>query len=602
MPGKPKDKLEYLRGINQVDFPFLIGDILALHFGHKGVKIVDGTGDGKRDVFSVDSNGERVITQCKFHYDFNKTSGTSETDEIVIALNKFTCTNGFFCTSGKISPQSKREYLDNYSQFNLTWLEGHEIVDIVLESQILRKIWFEGEKIHLVNNSISIPFVLRQLPEDIEFNIAEPFKIDLEQSTIVEIKEKSLFNPNQFRPFNNLSIRKAGNHFGSVFAYEAILTGNVYFNSINILKAKVLEVLKNCIDELVKESYLAIRFGIPHFTESGDSYKKYKVEKFNFPINSETFILTEGNVIHEYDFLIGMSPDWERPDRIHMSQLSDFCFYNKANDLAFYLYYSCIAREDLHPHVTRHIEVAKIIWQKSFFLSGKPGIKEHFKNHPPDKIYSYGPQAEVACWMHPQPVLYPADMNEFEKNLFHEEYENLKKTLLTIAGSQNLEVVDWDKASKVAALNHDDPFPNNPETSYRIVDILEGFHTIPSPIKPEKRELIFECVWKISDHDDKLFESRVDKFRDQISDLEAVAKLNLTIDNETSALIYLRVTYTPDFFVAVSTAENLDKLIEKVNEVFNGVERCLLHHFPETERATSFYWVAELGVFLNVGK
>ena len=599
MPGKLKDKLEYLEGINELDFPFLIGDILALHFNHGDVKVVDGTGDGKRDVFSITPQGEKVITQCKFHYDFNKTSGTKETDEIVIALNKFKCFNGFFCTSGKLSPQSKREYLDNYPDFNLKWLEGHEIVDIVLGSPTLKKIWFEGEKIHLLNNSVSIPFIIRQLPEDIDFPITKPLEIKLEEGTNIEIKEKSLFKPNQFRPFNNLSIRKSGSHFGNVFAFEAVLTGNVYFNSIDSLKTKVLETLKDDITELREESYIAIRFGIPHFPESNDSYRKYKVEKFNFPINSETFVLKDGAIIEEYDFLISLNSEWKRPDRIHMSQLNDFCFYNKVHDLAFYIYYSCVAQEDLHPHVTRHIEVDKIIWKKSLFLSGKTGIKQHFKDCPPDKVYSFGPNAELACWMHPHPIMYSTDMNEFEKSLFHEEFENEKKKLLKIADSQNLECIDWEKASKVAALNDDDPFPNNPETSYRIVDILEEFHTIPSPIKPEKREFVFECVWKISCHDDKSFESRIDKFSDRIHDLEIIEKLNFTIDNETNGLIYLRVAYSPKFIAHVSTAGNLDKLTVEVNEFFDKVEHCLLESFPETERATNFYWLAELGVFLD---
>jgi Restriction endonuclease len=148
MPGRLQNKLQYLSGLNEKDFPYLIADILKLHLQHTNVKVVDGTGDGKRDIFSISEKKEKTITQCKFHYDFNTTSGTSETDEIVIALNKFGCSKGVFCTSGKLSPQSKREYLDNYPQFDLIWFEGHEIVDIVLENPILRKIWFEGEKIH----------------------------------------------------------------------------------------------------------------------------------------------------------------------------------------------------------------------------------------------------------------------------------------------------------------------------------------------------------------------------------------------------------------------------------------------------------------------
>ena len=167
MPGKPKDKLKYLESIDQYDFPYLIADILSSYYNHHNVRVVDGTGDGKRDIFSVNSKGEKIITQCKYHYDMSKTSGTRQTDEIVIALNKYKSNIGFFCTSGKLTPQSKREYLDNYPDFELNWLEGHEIVDIVLEDTILRKVWFENEKIHLTNSNVSIPFIFRKLPEDI---------------------------------------------------------------------------------------------------------------------------------------------------------------------------------------------------------------------------------------------------------------------------------------------------------------------------------------------------------------------------------------------------------------------------------------------------
>jgi len=599
MPGKPKDKLKYLEGINEFDFPFLVADILALHYKHENVKVVDGTGDGKRDVFSINPQREKVVTQCKFHYDFDKTCGTKETDEIVIALNKFRCLNGIFCTSGKLSPQSKREYLDNYPDFELKWLEGHEIVDIVLENPVLRKIWFENEKIHLLNNSISIPFIIRQLPEDIDYSLKKSIEIKLDEGTDILINEKSFLKPNQFRPFNNLSIRNSGSLFGYVLSFEAVLTGNVYYNSIERLKTEVLNSLKTNVVEPFKNSYLAIRFGIPFFQEKTDSSRRYKVEKFNLPVNSETYILCDKEIIREYDFLIDVSSHWKEPDRIHMSQLNDLCFYNKMHDIVFYIYYSCVAQEDLHPHIARHIEVDKIIWKKSLFLSGEKGIVQYFKDFPPDKVYSYGPNAEILCWMHPQPIIYSADMDEFEKSLFHEEFENEKNKILELASSKNLECLNWEKASKIAAFNDEDPFPKNPETTYRIVDILEEFHTIPSPIKPENRKFIFECVWKISDHGDKFFEDKITNFMDRIDDLDISKKLNFTIDNETSGLIYLRITHSPEFITNLSTADNLDNLTAKVNEIFNDIENNLLKSFPKTERATNIYWLAELGVFLD---
>jgi hypothetical protein len=154
-----------------------------------------------------------------------------------------------------------------------------------------------------------------------------------------------------------------------------------------------------------ENSYLAIRFGIPHFLENNSSKKNYKVEKFNLPINSETYILRNGVILNEFDFLIEVNDDWKRPDRIHMSQLDNFCFYNRTHDLALFIYYTCTVREDLHPHIIRQIEVNKIIWGKSLFLVREIGMENYFEKFPPDKVYSFGLNAEVACWMHPYPIM-----------------------------------------------------------------------------------------------------------------------------------------------------------------------------------------------------
>ncbi|MDB9836786.1 restriction endonuclease, partial [Flavobacteriaceae bacterium] len=382
MPGKPKDKLKYLESIDEFDFPYLIADILSSHFNHYNVRVVDGTGDGKRDVFSINRKGEKVVTQCKYHYDMGKTSGTRETDEIAIALNKFKCNIGFFCTSGKLSPQSKREYLDNYPDFELNWLEGHEIVDIVLEDTILRKIWFENEKIHLTKSCVSIPFIFRKLPDDSSLEPVISYDFKLPNEIRVVVKEKSLFSPNQFRPFNDLDIRKSGGSFGNTFAFEIKLAGKINYNSIDDIKTQIVEQVSKESTLQFPDSYVAIRFGIPHLSEENDSFRKYKVEKSNFPINSETYLIKDGQIQEEYDFLIETGDDWKRPYRISMSQLSDFRFYNRDLDLVFNMYYTCAAKEDLHPHVTRNIEIEKILWKKSIFVSGERNIIEEFTELP----------------------------------------------------------------------------------------------------------------------------------------------------------------------------------------------------------------------------
>lgn len=600
MAGKPSEKLKYLSGLNEKDFPFLIGDILSVHYKHNNVKVMDGTGDGKRDIFSLDPQGNKVITQCKFHYDFTKTSGSSETDEIVIALNKFSYTNGFFCTSGKLSPQSKREYLDNYKNFNLNWLEGHEIVDIVLENNILRKIWFENEKIHLVNNKVSIPFILRKLPEDKLFEYEFSKNLTLSKGVVLGIDNNKHIDPRQLFPLNQLNIRESVGVYGSnAKGYVATLVEDIHFNSINDAKEEILKMFDNRNDDEFMYSYLAIRFGIPYFSEKEELYLSYKNEKFNLPENSETYILNKNCTITEYDFLIEVNFDWKLPDRIQMSQLDNYCFYNREIDIVFYLEYTCEANKNLHPHVESILEVKKVIWSKSLFLIVNESSEALVNTFHPDELYSYGSTDKLLCWIHPTPMIYSADINQFENTLYHEEFEVLKKEIIDFANLNNLEIIDWEKASKIISLNSEDPFPKNPETTYRLVDIFERFDSIPSPIKPENRLFNFECVFVISNQNDYLLEEKISSLGILLDDIKNVELYNLTIDDQTNYSVFLRVIYTPIYQLHLSTKDNLEYLKKDVKIAFDELEKLIKSVFTEGHRYTNNYWFEELGIFLD---
>lgn len=596
MPGKPLDKLKYLKGLDEKNFPYLIGDILNIHYNHSSVKIVDGTGDGKRDIFSIDPLGNSVITQCKFHYDFTKTSGSSETDELIIALNKFSYNNGFFCTSGKLSPQSKREYLDNYKNFTLNWLEGHEIVDIVLENTILKRIWFEGEKIHLINNQICIPFILRKLPEDINFEFSF-LKDSFSNNQInLKIKEHHYINPRQLYPLNNLSVKKAKNTFGNyALGYLAILSGNTSLNLIKDTKQKILNEINNNIH--FEDSYIAVRFGIPYHLEIGDNHMVFKDERFYLPISCETFILYKNKILNEYDFLINVSSHWKLPERISISQLDNFCYYNNDQDITFYLEYYSKAEKDLNPHIEVQLEIEKIIWSKSIFIIVNNDSEVIFELSP-DLSYKYGSNEKLLCWIYPSPLMYSADINEFENFLVDKNFENLKITLTNIALQNKLQVIDWKMASRIATLNEDNPFPENPQISYRMIDIFEEFNKISSPIKPDNRIFNFECVFRVCERDYNLLSTN-------IKSLETLLKKNYNsndfkfeFDDDTNYFIFLRILQTPSYDANISTFENLEILTKVVNDINNETEKIIKSFFPQAIRYTKKYWLEELGIFL----
>jgi len=118
-------------------------DLLFIR-GHRGIRITDGPGDGARDIHSIDPKDERFITQCKYHGDSDATVGTREMAELPIALLKLDAKPGLFLTNAKISPQAKREYLNDYPNLSLDFLDGLTLVRELRADAILRARWLEG--------------------------------------------------------------------------------------------------------------------------------------------------------------------------------------------------------------------------------------------------------------------------------------------------------------------------------------------------------------------------------------------------------------------------------------------------------------------------
>lgn len=139
-------------------FVELIADILYRN-GHSNIKIVDGTGDGGRDIHSIAPGGENHLTQCKFQSTNSlRTVSSRETGELPLAMMKFGYQKGLFATNGKISPQSQREYISDYPDLNLDFIQGKEIIKTVFNDLILRKIWYDGESIDKISYNVTIPF------------------------------------------------------------------------------------------------------------------------------------------------------------------------------------------------------------------------------------------------------------------------------------------------------------------------------------------------------------------------------------------------------------------------------------------------------------
>jgi hypothetical protein len=143
----------------------LTADILWI-MGHSEIRVVDGPGDGGRDVHAVAQDGGRVLAQCKFHGDPDKTCSSSELSELPMALVKLGYERGVFVTNAGISPQAKREYLDSYPGLQLVFLDGDQVVRLVLQHRLLKALWFDGSDLRSMSTTVTLPMIIRDHETD----------------------------------------------------------------------------------------------------------------------------------------------------------------------------------------------------------------------------------------------------------------------------------------------------------------------------------------------------------------------------------------------------------------------------------------------------
>ena len=370
IPGTPEEKLAFLSKLDQKTLPHLVGDILYFLYEHQDVKVVDGPGDGKRDIHSVLPNGSRHLTQCKYHSNVQISVSSDETDELGLALHKFDCKSGLFVTTGKISPQAIREYLDNYPAFELDFMDGAGIVDAVLSSPILSSIWFDGESIIRNLSVVNIPFIIRGIATDRSF-AEEHFPSFSEREVLVSFDSgwSSVEDFSPYRPPTIRSVYEQGNDnfptYVVTFSEQVII--HDYPNLIRIVTKHLASQLSDA------KLPVTIRFGIPYITSSfaekterrgerSDKVKLYHIDPVSFVINKNRKAIYE----HKWLLLNNLS-DWMFVEEISQTQSVWAGWFNRTEETVFMQHLIC-PQENSNWFPYAQVEKAKQVWLKNHYF------------------------------------------------------------------------------------------------------------------------------------------------------------------------------------------------------------------------------------------
>lgn len=257
-PGTPAEKLALLGGLDETSLPHLVADVLYFCRNHRNVAVVDGPGDGRRDISSTRPDGAKHLTQCKFHGDVTAKVGARETDELPVALLKFGSQKGLFVTTARLSPQSKREYLGDFPGFELEFWDGLQLVDQVLSSPLLSELWFSGGAVQRRAVSAAVPYVIRRGSDDRPIHV-EPLPFVTSEYSLA-FRNASL-SAGVFAPYRPPKVVDPSEPGGeSLWCQEAVITGTFDLKGLSSVLPGIVDAIAA---QLPRGSTHTVRLGRP---------------------------------------------------------------------------------------------------------------------------------------------------------------------------------------------------------------------------------------------------------------------------------------------------------------------------------------------------
>lgn len=573
-PGKDSEKRKLLATLKPTDFPSLIGDILYFSKGHRHVKVMDGPGDGCRDIQSQDKDAIVVLTQCKCFEDPEKTVGSPDAHELIVALTKFGRTRGVLATNGFISTPLKREFTDNFPNLELDWIDGGDVVDEVFSNPTLYRAWVVGNAMEREKVFVKIPFVLRGAADDQPIEIADH---DLGDGLVVQ--GRSSIDHGALETFRPPSSVHWSESLGRVARCASALSQfPPELHATEDLHAKVIAGALNTTD------VVTVRFGIPHLvpTKTPEFDKGFRIPGFE----PRSYVLRPNKpAMTEKDFLLLRSPEWHWPSRVHALQ-AEWANWQSADGQRW-----C------------HIEINSPSFPNSTQSQVCRMIGESERRHlrEADAIFVTAPlevcdRVQVSCSVEPDVECANGPAGGLLGWKFHNpktrrvDRETVEKAL---ADEPTVERLSLDDAIHVTALSDDPLAPTPSGEHYDPATLMYDFDHLPSPHYVQGRRCSFVEFWKVPDD--------VEQARKKLDSMSFSIPDGLThwIDckegptlKQTFPMIVVGVPCP----IAASTNEIVEEASKKAEEAFVAIAAALRSTWPDAECATREFARHEIGL------
>ena len=572
-PGKDGEKRQLLKSLKAADFPSLVADILYFSKGHRHVKVMDGPGDGCRDIQSVDKNEATVITQCKCFEDPRKTVGSPDANELVVALLKFGEKRGIMATTGRFSPQLKREFTDNFPQLHLDWIDGADIVDEVFSNPLLFRAWVSGNSLGRETIYVKIPLVVRRAKDDSHVDLSDEDLgggLSIEAPAAVDVGSLE-----RFRPPETV-------HWTESFGQYVRCASLISSSPPDLHALEDLHTLALARISSDAEDVLTVRFGTPFQVPT----KKPEFEKgIRIPgFSPRSYVVRPGKpAIGEHEFLLLRSAKWTWPEYLSVAEGDWGNWQTEDNQRWCHIE----VRSPSFPNSTQS-QVCRMIGNstrkelrdaEAVFITATLDVCERLLEScpiEPDIQCANGPGGELLGW------------TLRDKNTRTTARVAVLAAVSAMAGA---EVLDLETAIHITSRSDAPLIPSPGDDLYFPAQLYWEYETLPSPHYLRGRSCSFIEFWRIP------------------SDLSSArTKLqNMSFPIPDDWHLYIDCKYGPKtkqlfpmFSVSipwpidVSTTELVEDFTARVDEVFKHIGETLRGEWPDAACATSEFWEDEV--------
>lgn len=611
LPGSPTEKLEFLKGLNEHTLPYLIGDILYFLHDHAQVRVVDGPGDGKRDIHSVLNSGEKHIAQCKYHQNYRSTVSSREADELVIALTKFGTKKGLFATTARISPQAKREYIDNFPGFEMKFMDGINIVDAILSSPILCAVWIEGKSILLAKNSLILPFIIREIERDIPVQdlIIPPQILDnLNISFKHHHVSKEIFQP--YRKPQKITYSECGASL--IYCYEAVISSAFTINEVTEKLEVASQLIGHTINRLLNQTTV-LRFGVPSLTKvverKDDKEKDRILLSFIYP---KSYVISQlGNLVSEKDWILVNTKrnEWHFPENLSMAGASWAGWYSNQFDCMLMLQVSYPISDELsyYYQIEQDLKIRNL--ESSLYLTGTADICNNFlqslePGQQPSIKVPYGIGGKMLAWIHPKVL---SGLGEIQHGDGKGEYivddeiltfQSTIEIVYKLAENHDINKVSFTQARHIAAIEGHELLPEVKYRSMESADLFHYFSNLASPANLEERKATFVWMWNVASSPSEasqILSNKTISFPFEVSLFWDVKR------GFSTKKTFLMTSLTFSISVHISTDEFLKENKGVIGQGLEILRSCIQSLWKDAKCSTQFFWSAEVGFTFEEG-